>query len=268
MSIAAGWRIKLLYHIFDDFDRFAQDYGINYWLEGGSVIGAARHKGIIPHDDDIDLQVDPKEYRRLRKMGPELKKYNLALTYVKKYGTLMKIVRPGGASMGKGKPYSFPFIDVFRMRKTKDEKGYEYDSAKWREDLGGGEITFDELYPIRRVPFGAYEASVPNKMIPYLKKNYGDDVMTTAYFAGLHAGEYDKSLIGKLDLKVFEAARPFYYRPGHSRRTRSKSRRMRSKSRRTRSKSRRARSKSRRTRSKSRRTRSKSRRTRSKSRRK
>ena len=36
---AAGWRIKLLYHIFDDFDRFAQDYGIDYWLEGGSVIG-------------------------------------------------------------------------------------------------------------------------------------------------------------------------------------------------------------------------------------
>lgn len=46
-------------------DVIARRYGITYWLDGGSMLGCARHKGFIPWDDDLDIAVFYEDYRRL-----------------------------------------------------------------------------------------------------------------------------------------------------------------------------------------------------------
>ena len=53
--------VEMLKYITDICDK----YNIKYSLIGGSLIGAIRHKGIIPWDDDIDIILMPEEYDKL-----------------------------------------------------------------------------------------------------------------------------------------------------------------------------------------------------------
>lgn len=50
--------------ILKDIDRVCREYDIAYWLDSGTVLGARRHGGFIPWDDDIDLGMPRDDYER------------------------------------------------------------------------------------------------------------------------------------------------------------------------------------------------------------
>ena len=54
--------------IFSSCNIVFERHGVHYSLEGGSAIGAIRHQGLIPWDDDIDIAVLVEDKKLL--LGP------------------------------------------------------------------------------------------------------------------------------------------------------------------------------------------------------
>ena len=48
-------------------DKLCKEQNIKWSLEGGNVLGAVRHGGFIPWDDDVDIIMERKEYNKLKK---------------------------------------------------------------------------------------------------------------------------------------------------------------------------------------------------------
>ncbi len=54
---------RMIKNILDDFARFCHRNGLKYYLAYGTLIGAVRHQGFIPWDDDIDILMPVEDYK-------------------------------------------------------------------------------------------------------------------------------------------------------------------------------------------------------------
>ncbi|MBO5235282.1 MAG: LicD family protein [Alistipes sp.] len=63
------WAVEL--GMLHRFGQVCERYGLRWYAMGGTLLGAVRHKGFIPWDDDIDLLMPREDYNRLLEIGPK-----------------------------------------------------------------------------------------------------------------------------------------------------------------------------------------------------
>ena len=112
-------------------DKICNKYEIEYWLDYGSLLGAVRHGGFIPWDDDVDLGVMRKDFDKLLKvLRKEFDNHGLDNVTVKVYHENVKNIflafiqisyrLPGnGSTMG--------YIDIFPFDYRDSNEGLSID---------------------------------------------------------------------------------------------------------------------------------------------
>ena len=61
---------KRLLVMMDWFHNYCSEHQLTYYMIGGTMLGAVRHKGFIPWDDDLDVYMPRPDYEKLwRLMG-------------------------------------------------------------------------------------------------------------------------------------------------------------------------------------------------------
>lgn len=131
--------LEILY----DFDRVCKENGLKYFLTSGTLLGAVRHKGFIPWDDDIDVCMPVADYRRFCKIANKKLKsdyffqnYETDLCYWF-FGKVRKNNTTCIESVWESKNIHqgvwidiFPLVGVKGDKKWQDKANRRYNSAK------------------------------------------------------------------------------------------------------------------------------------------
>ena len=97
-----------------EVDRICKKHHISYWLSSGTLIGALRHNGFIPWDDDLDIEMMRSDYLRLMEVLPQELPEWLAL------------------QSDKTDPAYFYFYAKVRDRRSLLEETLDY-ARRWKE---------------------------------------------------------------------------------------------------------------------------------------
>lgn len=110
--------------ILKDVHDFCVKNNIKYTLQGGSLLGAIRHDGFIPWDDDIDIMLPRKEYNKLLEFFPSDDRYVIRKPLV-------------------DKGYYYPYAKVI------DSKTLKLENLRSQDKNGGIDV---DVFPIDSLP--------------------------------------------------------------------------------------------------------------------
>ncbi len=177
--------ILKLYQTLYDTSKILKNNSIEWWAEGGTLLGAVRHKGIIPWDDDCDIQIDAENNQVLSNLSNEFDKngYNLVNTW---FG--YKVCSKDGKEI-EGFTWTYPSLDIFLMKKNKSKTEYEFYYEKAEKQFGPTHFKLSDLYPLRRYKFGEIDIMGAFDPSNYLNEYYGKDWNDIAYRQFDHSTE-------------------------------------------------------------------------------
>lgn len=187
---------KKLLKILKLWNEFTEQNRVDYWACGGTLLGAVRHSGFIPWDNDIDVCImlsDLKKVKRKLDGHPILKYYECEC------GLRIYIENKNDKNDGifRENENAFPFMDIFICdyynKITVNFCGFlssDGEPTWFMSDLFPNQhIYSNELYPLKQVAFENVTIMVPNNQINLLFRNFSDKCLTVCKISnhiGLH----------------------------------------------------------------------------------
>jgi len=188
-----------LYNLMEYFDKFCQKHDIKYWAVAGTALGMIRNKGIIPHDDDIDVGILEEEVNKIEKLKTEIE--NNGYTFEcgdKSKPDIIKFFKFDNKKVLKDY-----WIDIF-IFKTSEENNDKYVyKNKDHQELWPTEWFYKkELFPLHRFPFDKLKINGPNKPNNYLDRAYPEwhKIRIDLPHGNKTITDYLKVLYNRLDL--------------------------------------------------------------------
>ena len=129
-----------------EVDKICKKHDIRYWLSSGTLIGAMRHNGFIPWDDDLDIEMMRADYLRLMKVLPSELPDWLAL------------------QNDKTDPNYFYFYAKVRDRRSRmlEQNGYD---RLWQE-----QGIYIDIFPMEKHPIWLHKLT--EKAVGHMYKTY------------------------------------------------------------------------------------------------
>ena len=167
-----------LYYCFEIFQRICRKHDITWWITYASLLGAIRHGGIIPWDDDGDVCFDSSSEEKLRQLRPEFQDHGCELvSWWGGYRLSMCLGRKLDRKPGEYDPWPgyFPFIDIFPYALRKGRYTHARRITRFRWFHMRDHFYPDEVFPIRKLPFGPLNLPAPSSGLGYIERLYGRD---------------------------------------------------------------------------------------------
>lgn len=159
-----------IYQLVKDVTEVMAAHKVTYWADGGTLLGAIRHKGVIPWDDDADLGVPAGDFLKvegmtkdLARMGYQLKKYPLF-----GYKVIPKTKETQAPSKGG---YEWPVLDIF-VYDDSIKGRYSIWTEKARKSWPRAYFNQQGFFPLKTQPFGKIEIKIPGNAKNYLHRQY------------------------------------------------------------------------------------------------
>jgi hypothetical protein len=166
--------IDAMHSFWGRVDAVLGDCGVQYWADGGTLIGAVRHEGVIPWDDDLDIALPIECQQILKGEQWRLEDEGFVLDWERSWP---KIWHRDGRSI-QSQQHRWPFVDLFFLdeRDTKDASGGRTRGYCYAGQAGtrwpGWRFMQSEVLPLDRVAFGHDEIWVPGQAVAVLDRQY------------------------------------------------------------------------------------------------
>jgi phosphorylcholine metabolism protein LicD len=163
--------INEIYLILKNFSELCEKNNINYWVDGGTLLGCVREQGQILHDNDADVGMLPEDYDKFIKLTTHLEetyKYTInnhadGFLKILSYNVCLKNVTKDEIIV--------PCLDIFVYEKFRNmivikNRDIRHSFPKaWHFEK--------DLFPLCNMKYSDIELKGPNNPYPYLDRYYG-----------------------------------------------------------------------------------------------
>lgn len=173
-----------IYSLLEKIDKVFTEHNIRYWAGRSILLGAIRHCGLVPWDNDLSLYILDEDECKLNEIYEDLSRAGIGIhdyfkdlykLYDAEGWTIKNVLKPE-----ENLAFRYPTVDLFVMTLEKrwtiqneSEEYYVHRSWDFYWWWGHDRFTSSQIQQIARAAFGALSLPIPGDPESYLNRLFG-----------------------------------------------------------------------------------------------